>query len=982
MSAVLEAQASRPPLVVVVAYRADDHLRRCLEGLGRSTEVLVVDNDAADSTAQVCAAFGVAYVSTPHNMGFARAVNLGLAQAGGRDVLLLNPDARITPDAIAALQTFLRDPEHHRAAVGPELVSPDGHERASWPMPSPIQAWADALGLSHRLRGRRFVTGAVLLLRSEAIADIGGFDERYFLYAEESDWQQRAQEAGWEIEVAHGVTAEHVGGASSRDSDRRDFHFLTSNRAFNRRWYGTAGSALMRAGTVVAALRRATVGPDRSLGRRRLRQSIQLAPPPEYRPRPSVVHVVCTDSFAGVERSVVDLAAEQHRRGWRVSVVGGDSSRIRGRVPPGVLVLPGRSVLRAYRSLRRLGPVDVAHTHMTAAELATVAAKRSLGGRVVSTRHFAAPRGSTRLTRLVGRLAARRIDAQVAISEFVSESIEGSSRVVLNGVQPSSLTLPRSKSVVVLQRLEAEKHTDVALQAWSLSGLAEQAWTMTVHGRGQQLDELRTLAEDLGIARSVNFAGFTDAPREALASASILLATAPAEPFGLTVAEAMAERTPVVAADGGAHREVLGPAGRYFPPGDAAAAASQLVELAQLADGERETQGQILRDRQQGEFTVERQVDQLLNLYRGEAPRVALLSLEPWDDVWRRNQHLASRLVRNGAVDSLLFVNPPRGGLALRATRHHPEPGVTVVTPPLVIPRRYGGHRLLGAWLRRATADADLWWINDPVAGDAARKPGAPAVYDVTDDWREVEQPASDRLRVVRAEDRLARVAVTVVCSTTLASRWHDRYGVDADLIGNGVDVRAIQTARPLTLDGEAPHVVYVGTVHANRVDVDLLRRIAEELPGTLHLVGPESLDAKTRELLTDHGAQLEGPVASGDVPSWLVAGDVLICPHIVDAFTLSLDAIKAYEYLATSLPVVATPSSGFQSIDAPGLSVVTAESFTHAIQGAVGTGPFLRDDPPDWSDRAREFGAVLERTLAPRTHSSRSSAAERGSNQ
>lgn len=133
--------------------------------------------------------------------------------------------------------------------------------------------------------------------------------------------------------------------------------------------------------------------------------------------------------------------------------------------------------------------------------------------------------------------------------------------------------------------------------------------------------------------------------------------------------------------------------------------------------------------------------------------KIGLLSLEPWDDVWRRNQHFAARLIRSGAVRSLIFVEPPRRGLALRARRHSPLPAIEVVTPPLLVPRRYGGHRVLSWWLRHALADIDVLWINDPVAGAGALRDGIPAVYDVTDDWREMPQDDTDRARIVAAED-------------------------------------------------------------------------------------------------------------------------------------------------------------------------------------------------------------------------------------
>ena len=71
---------------------------------------------------------------------------------------------------------------------------------------------------------------------------------------------------------------------------------------------------------------------------------------------------------------------------------------------------------------------------------------------------------------------------------------------------------------------------------------------------------------------------------------------------------------------------------------------------------------------------------------RRQPLRVALFSLEPWDEVWRRNQHLASRIAGTVDVESVVFVTPPRGGLALRARRHHPMPGVEVVEPPYIEP--------------------------------------------------------------------------------------------------------------------------------------------------------------------------------------------------------------------------------------------------------------------------------------------------------
>lgn len=347
--------------------------------------------------------------------------------------------------------------------------------------------------------------------------------------------------------------------------------------------------------------------------------------------------------------------------------------------------------------------------------------------------------------------------------------------------------------------------------------------------------------------------------------------------------------------------------------------------------------------------------------------RVALLSLEPWDEVWRRNQHLAANLVRLPAVESILFVTPPTGGLAIRARRFRPTTAIEVVTPPLIVPRRIGGHAVLAAWTRRAVADADVLWLNDPAAGRGVLGLGKPAVYDVTDDWRSMPQSDVARRRTVAAEDLLATATQTVVCSQVLADRWRARYGVTAEVVPNAVEVAAVRSAASRVLDGDGPHAVYVGTMHANRFDATLVAELAAHRGMTVHLVGPDHLEGRTRQALISAGVRFHGPVPAENVPQWLVSADVLICPHLVDEFTLSLDAIKAHEYLATDRPVVATPSCGFQSIAADGLAVADQAGFAAAVRMAVGSGPFRRPAPTSWSDRAGEFAAVLAATAEGR---------------
>jgi glycosyltransferase involved in cell wall biosynthesis len=297
-------------------------------------------------------------------------------------------------------------------------------------------------------------------------------------------------------------------------------------------------------------------------------------------------------------------------------VIGGDRDRMPRELPPDVAFQPARTVTDVFRALWPLRNVDVLHAHMTAAELPCALLKKRTGGRLVVTRHFAAPRGRTFGGRLAGRIVRRRIDRQLSISQFVADSIGEPSTVVYNGVAAAdAASTDRGQIVAVMQRFEQEKNTATALRAWAGARLASDGWRLVLYGRGAERGQLEALAEQLKIDKSIEFAGFAAEPRRHLAAAAMLVATAPAEPFGLTVVEAMAEGTPVVAAEGGAHRETLGPDGCYFAPGDADGCAAAMRKLAEdLAF--RMRYGTALRRRQQTLFTVAHQVDQLETAYR------------------------------------------------------------------------------------------------------------------------------------------------------------------------------------------------------------------------------------------------------------------------------------------------------------------------------------------------------------------------------
>lgn len=337
-----------------------------------------------------------------------------------------------------------------------------------------------------------------------------------------------------------------------------------------------------------------------------------------------IVHAIRSDGFAGVERHVARLAAEQARRGDTVLVVGGRQDAMASALAnTGVrraAAARTMDVARAIRSSSR--NADVVHTHMTAAEVGTTLAGAS-GRRlppVVTTRHFAGPRGSGPGSALVAAVGRHRVDVQIAISRYVAESVDGPSVVVHPGVldQPAGLSVSdRRRTIVMLQRLEPEKRTGAGMHAFAASGLAAHGWSLEIAGDGSERGELEVLAGQLGIATAVTFLGHQRDTEPLLRTASILLAPCDVEGLGLSVLEAMSYGLPVVASAAGGHLETLEGLDplALFTPGDVESAGTRLRSLAR-DPSRREAYASAARSAQRTRFTVEAQASATAAVYR------------------------------------------------------------------------------------------------------------------------------------------------------------------------------------------------------------------------------------------------------------------------------------------------------------------------------------------------------------------------------
>jgi N-acetylglucosaminyl-diphospho-decaprenol L-rhamnosyltransferase len=247
------ADASRVA-VVVVTYDALPWIERCLASVGNAQSV-VVDNGSSDGTvAFVRERFPHVRVIEAENRGLGAGWNIGIRATSSPYALLLNADAWLSEGALERLVEFAQT-RPRAAVVGPRLLNPDGTLQRSvrgfptvWrlateylflrklaPGSSAFNAFY-AGGFDHdEVRDVEVVMGACMLLRREAIEQVGDCDENYFLFSEETDWCFRFREAGWHVVFFPGAECVHVRGASHsgrlyRENLRGHLLFLSKHR--------------------------------------------------------------------------------------------------------------------------------------------------------------------------------------------------------------------------------------------------------------------------------------------------------------------------------------------------------------------------------------------------------------------------------------------------------------------------------------------------------------------------------------------------------------------------------------------------------------------------------------------------------------------------------------------------------------------------------------------------------------------------------
>ena len=234
---------------VLVNYNSGGELRRALESIDRESagpwEGVVVDNASTDGSERTAVGFeSTQLLRNRENVGFGRGVNQGVAACTADRILIMNPDCRLATGALPPLMAVL-DADPRCAIAAPRILDPDGspqgNARGDPDMLTGLFGRTSTLrrSLSGLDVARRnvitadaptevdWVSGACMLVRRDALASVGGFDERYFMYWEDADLCRRLRDRGYTILYVPGSSAVHQVGQSSRTaraSSIRAFH--------------------------------------------------------------------------------------------------------------------------------------------------------------------------------------------------------------------------------------------------------------------------------------------------------------------------------------------------------------------------------------------------------------------------------------------------------------------------------------------------------------------------------------------------------------------------------------------------------------------------------------------------------------------------------------------------------------------------------------------------------------------------------------
>lgn len=254
--------------VIIINHNTVECLDPCLSSLrGQGLRVIVMDNASTDGSAElVRSRHGWAeLVVAESNRGYGAAANEAFSRAAADFVIIANSDTVFPPHSAQQLLVFLRD-QPRTAIAGPRLLNPDSSlQRSCLPFPGTLRWAADnhvCAPLFRWIPGARtrlmhlwphdhqrdvpWIKGAVLAIRAEAFHQVGGFDESFFMYFEDTDLCLRARRAGWEVTFTPSPAVIHTGGASTaKVAGEMSFTLFVSFMRYARIHYGSLHRSLL-----------------------------------------------------------------------------------------------------------------------------------------------------------------------------------------------------------------------------------------------------------------------------------------------------------------------------------------------------------------------------------------------------------------------------------------------------------------------------------------------------------------------------------------------------------------------------------------------------------------------------------------------------------------------------------------------------------------------------------------------------------------
>jgi GT2 family glycosyltransferase len=262
-------QAPAVVSVVIVNYRVPEYLRETLRSVyqaegGAQAEIIIVDNASGDNSQELITGEfpAVRWIQLKHNIGFGKACNVGVQNAGGTYILLLNPDTMISRNTLSVAVAFL-DAHPEVGMLGPKILNPDGTLQASCKrgFPTPANSFYHFSGLSRVFpESKRFgrynltyldpdkpaevdaVSGSCMFVPRALYKQIGGFDERFFMYGEDLDMCYRIRESGRQVWYYPETQIIHRKGKSSAKSIfRARIAFYEAMMLFSRKYRGIHG---------------------------------------------------------------------------------------------------------------------------------------------------------------------------------------------------------------------------------------------------------------------------------------------------------------------------------------------------------------------------------------------------------------------------------------------------------------------------------------------------------------------------------------------------------------------------------------------------------------------------------------------------------------------------------------------------------------------------------------------------------------------